>query len=106
MSESETPPPGRSTIKKLAFAGWCYLRDGKPVGPVSTDELVTSLFRGEVDPDSRVFRVRQKGQEYALLVPPLQPLGTICCDITPLPLPSKASLALGEPVSGNENMKS
>jgi len=78
-------PAGGSTITKVAFAGWWYERDGKAVGPLATEELLVALFRREVDPDCRVYRIRQKGREYAVLLPPLQPLGTICCDITPLP---------------------
>jgi hypothetical protein len=58
---------------RATFAGWCYLRDGTLVGPVFTDELVAALFRGQVDPESRVYRIRQNGREYALLVPEPEP---------------------------------
>ncbi len=91
-------PAGGSTITKVAFAGWCCERVGKALGPISTEELLLAIFRGEVDPDCRVYRVRHAGREYAVLLPPLQPVGTVCCAITPLP--RGADTAIPHPNSG------
>jgi len=59
------------------MAGWHHVRDGKPIGPVSTDELATMLARGELHHDSLVWREGLDGWLPAGSLPELRATGRL-----------------------------